>query len=315
MPRATRPGTASSPGSPADGRCRRDGTPARTAPSRRRSTSRRPGSARGTGCSPLRTGPPRRDSGNRGSSSRPGTPPGIRCCTGARTRRRAGRGIPEGGRSPRSRTCLSLGSGPGRTRAGHDAEGRGRWSESTIRAAGAAKRQALAGGRRTEREPKLQDGPSELTTAPVAATLTTGRRKAGSASEEESGILTASEVAFLALGLVLGVATGAALIEVLRARPPVTRQIRVTVAPNAIQGRRAATLAETTAVGDPVAPAEAGPGDRRWLESDGAVSAAASPGRRLEDRDGTVEIADQRVAEPGTPVRSATAGTPPVPAA
>ena len=36
-------------------------------------------------------------------------------------------------------------------------------------------------------------------------------------------IVSASEFAFLALGLVLGVATGAALIEVLRARPPAPR--------------------------------------------------------------------------------------------
>ena len=93
-PRATRRGTASSPGSRAAGRCRRGGRPARTAPSRRTSTSPRPGSARATGCSPPRTGPRRRGSGSRGSSSRPGTLPGTRCCTGARTRRRAERGIP-----------------------------------------------------------------------------------------------------------------------------------------------------------------------------------------------------------------------------
>jgi len=54
----------------------------------------------------------------------------------------------------------------------------------------------------------------------------------------------ASEFAFLALGLILGVATGAALVEVVRARPPGAREIRVTVAPHSIQPRRATTLAE-----------------------------------------------------------------------
>ena len=61
--------------------------------------------------------------------------------------------------------------------------------------------------------------------------------------------MTASEFAFLALGLVLGVASGAALIEVLRARPPVAREVRVTVAPNAIHARLAATLADPHGVG------------------------------------------------------------------
>ena len=32
--------------------------------------------------------------------------------------------------------------------------------------------------------------------------------------------MTASEFAFLAMGLILGVAAGAALVEILRARPP-----------------------------------------------------------------------------------------------
>ena len=47
-----------------------------------------------TGCSPPRTDPRPRGSDSRGNSFRPGTLPGTRCCTGARRRRRAGRGIP-----------------------------------------------------------------------------------------------------------------------------------------------------------------------------------------------------------------------------
>jgi hypothetical protein len=72
--------------------------------------------------------------------------------------------------------------------------------------------------------------------------------------------VTASEFAFLALGLVLGAASGAALIEVLRSRPPARREIRVTVAPNSIP-RRATTLAEGDSVSS--GPARGGPADRR----------------------------------------------------
>jgi hypothetical protein len=77
--------------------------------------------------------------------------------------------------------------------------------------------------------------------------------------------VTASEFAFLALGLVLGVASGAALVEVLRSRPPSRREIRVTVAPNSIP-RRASTLADA----DPTdsGPARGGPADRRWVDRD-----------------------------------------------
>ena len=76
--------------------------------------------------------------------------------------------------------------------------------------------------------------------------------------------MTASEFAFLAMGLVLGVAAGAALIEVVRARPPVRREVRVTMTADAIPRRRAATLAndafaEARATAE---PARGGPADR-----------------------------------------------------
>ena len=54
--------------------------------------------------------------------------------------------------------------------------------------------------------------------------------------------MTASEFAFLALGLILGVASGAALSIVIRARPPAPREVRVTMAHDAIPRRMAATL-------------------------------------------------------------------------
>lgn len=54
--------------------------------------------------------------------------------------------------------------------------------------------------------------------------------------------MTASEFAFLALGLVLGVASGAALSIVIRARPPAPREVRVTVSPDAVPRRNGTTL-------------------------------------------------------------------------
>jgi hypothetical protein len=78
--------------------------------------------------------------------------------------------------------------------------------------------------------------------------------------------VTASEFAFMALGLVLGVVCGAALIEVLRARPSARREVRVTVAPNSIARRRSTTLADIEPHMTASGPARAGPGDRRWLD-------------------------------------------------
>jgi hypothetical protein len=114
--------------------------------------------------------------------------------------------------------------------------------------------------------------------------------------------LTAGEFAFLALGLVLGVASGAALIEVLRARPPAAREIRVTVAPNAIHARLASTLAAPLGAGDAAGPAAGGPGDRRWRDEVVATGEPATTGRRLAGR-GWKGAGDTDPAAPsGTPV-------------
>ncbi len=74
--------------------------------------------------------------------------------------------------------------------------------------------------------------------------------------------MTASEFSFLALGLVLGLVSGAALIEFLRARPPSTPQVKVTVWPDSVPRRRASTLADAV-VGSSAEPARGGPADRR----------------------------------------------------
>jgi hypothetical protein len=74
-----------------------------------------------------------------------------------------------------------------------------------------------------------------------------------------------SEIAFLALGLVLGAAVGAALLEAVRARPMPGREVRITVSPNSITPRRSATLASA----DPDAGRITIPGspdDDGWLE-------------------------------------------------
>jgi hypothetical protein len=95
--------------------------------------------------------------------------------------------------------------------------------------------------------------------------------------------VTSSEFAFLAIGLVLGLASGAALIEFIRARPPVPREVRVTVAPDAVPRRRPATLADDAfAVARPE-PARGGPADRR--SSDAAIPAGI-PDRRTAVRFG-----------------------------
>jgi len=73
--------------------------------------------------------------------------------------------------------------------------------------------------------------------------------------------VNAGEFAFLAVGLILGVASGAALVEVLRARPPAPREVRVTVSQDAIPRRRGTTLAEDAFAVAVAEPARGGPAD------------------------------------------------------
>ena len=72
--------------------------------------------------------------------------------------------------------------------------------------------------------------------------------------------MTGSEFVFLAFGLILGIAAGAALIEFIRARPP-AREVRLPVAPDAAPRRRAANLANDAFTDSPVVmdPAQGGP--------------------------------------------------------
>ena len=76
--------------------------------------------------------------------------------------------------------------------------------------------------------------------------------------------MTASEFAFLALGLVLGVASGSALVMVVRSRPP-SRLVRVTMERDAVP-RRGATLSSDAFVTATAEPARGGPADRRHID-------------------------------------------------
>ena len=89
--------------------------------------------------------------------------------------------------------------------------------------------------------------------------------------------MTASEIAFLAFGLLLGATGGAAAAAVSRARARPVREIRVTVAPIHHPGRPA-TLATYLADGDPP-PARGGPADPVEL----GLAPAGDDGRTGDD--------------------------------
>jgi hypothetical protein len=76
--------------------------------------------------------------------------------------------------------------------------------------------------------------------------------------------VSASEFAFLALGLLLGAASGLALGVVFRSRPP-RREIRLTVTHDAVP-RRASTLSDDAFGTSHVEPAPGGPADRRQVD-------------------------------------------------
>ena len=96
--------------------------------------------------------------------------------------------------------------------------------------------------------------------------------------------MTASELAFLALGLLLGITAGAALLLTVGSR---TRHgdVRVTVTRDAVPSR-SKTLSQDAFVAGAHAPAPGGPGDRRTVDRDGggavptpAMAAATAPAR------------------------------------
>jgi hypothetical protein len=113
--------------------------------------------------------------------------------------------------------------------------------------------------------------------------------------------VTASEFVFLAMGLVLGLAAGAALVEIIRARPPTPREVRVTMSTDAVP-RRPTTLADSAQTVSHAEPARGGPADRR--ETPGATP-DGSADRRTAVRSGAAVMAVASVAAdgPGTEPR------------
>jgi hypothetical protein len=117
--------------------------------------------------------------------------------------------------------------------------------------------------------------------------------------------VTASEFSFLALGLVLGVVSGAALIEFIRARPPAPRDVRVTFAHDAIP-RRATTLSDDAFTALAAEPARGGPADRRWMAS--SVPSGAFDRRTTVRFTSPVPGAIPIGPGPGTPMTGSTTG-------
>jgi hypothetical protein len=115
--------------------------------------------------------------------------------------------------------------------------------------------------------------------------------------------VTAAEFAFLAIGLVLGVAAGAALLAVLRARSLVRPEVRVTVATDAIPHRRAVTLSDDAFVPSDADPARGGPADHG--EPDASV-AGGRPDGRTAVRSGTVGATGNDGAAPTRPTSGPT---------
>ena len=76
--------------------------------------------------------------------------------------------------------------------------------------------------------------------------------------------MTGQEVAFLLLGMLVGSGIGATIAIVVRRRSEPKREVRVTVSPNAIPRRPAATLSHEV-LADPSRPARGGPADA-WPE-------------------------------------------------
>lgn len=81
-----------------------------------------------------------------------------------------------------------------------------------------------------------------------------------------------SQIASLALGLLIGVAVGAVLLSVLRSRPRPAREIRVTVTANDLPGRRASTLAIDEGQASAIPAGRGGPADPLTLGTTGPAS-------------------------------------------
>lgn len=101
--------------------------------------------------------------------------------------------------------------------------------------------------------------------------------------------MNSSEIAFLALGFVLGGALGAAFLAAVRTRPAVRREVRITIAPNTIKAGPSVTLADPagarTRPSPPGSPDHAARPDRPRDDSPSRVAAdLPGPGTSLRLR-------------------------------
>jgi hypothetical protein len=124
--------------------------------------------------------------------------------------------------------------------------------------------------------------------------------------------LSAAEFGFLALGFLLGIATGAAIFEVLRSRPPAPRDVRLIVTPDSVPRRAPATLATGASAAHPAptasSPTDATGGDERVGATEGAPTsppgglpspfAASAPASGPVGAQGRVGIAIHREPDP-----------------
>ena len=118
--------------------------------------------------------------------------------------------------------------------------------------------------------------------------------------------MTASELAFLALGILLGATAGAAFLVVLGSRPG-RREIRVTVTRDAVP-RRSETLSQDAFLTSPAEPARGGPGDRRSLDRADGKPVPGVPMR--QPATAPAAIADARPAsQPNRTIVPSTAGS------
>ncbi len=95
--------------------------------------------------------------------------------------------------------------------------------------------------------------------------------------------MTPSEIAFLVMGLAFGVACGAAILEVLRARFSARDGVRLTVARDAVPRRRGSTLADDAFAVPLLRPARGGPAE---LEPDDDLGRPGGPDLRTNVRSG-----------------------------
>ncbi len=87
--------------------------------------------------------------------------------------------------------------------------------------------------------------------------------------------MSSSEIAFLALGLLLGVTVGAVLLASAWSRSEARREVRVTISPNSIRPGRAATVSELAAARDGLPPF-CSPDDAAWPDRPAVVPAPAA---------------------------------------